>query len=159
MLLLSKKRNAITSFRKKILEHLRDLEKGNQIDWVGHTTRAYYNSSRETTEKEITLEGCAGDLTITIKYIFRPTQMVGYGMYHQQTLFQSINVSLKGNGILKLDKETVPKHRYWTLDPCITFLIKRAHEAVISNGTQMRRSLEQDAEQSAHEILSHLAAT
>jgi len=155
-----KKYNPTTLWREKLLEHIVELEKKRLIEW---TVTVSYRDAQMITYYEAAAK--YGDLSMELaqKKHTRYSLLYMYARPPQLYFtFTSLKVSLDGNGILQLNEEDSPRDRSGNIDHRITYLMSRTREAwesqEKSRKAAIQAKIDQRAEQSAQEILSHLSA-
>lgn len=140
-----KKDDPGTAARKALLAYLKNLEQHDLIQWQ--------RMGDKFSVKDVNIQGQMGELCVAINYSYTGAT----------PSCSSIKISLSGNGVLDLDWKTMPKHSLWKQHPHITYILKRADKAIENAKnlaySQERLAQNQEAEQSAQEILGHLSAT
>ena len=156
------------SAQKELLRHLVQLRESGKLELNNYKTDPLPYG--DATKESVTVYGCYGGLEVAITFEFQPSQTVvvytGIGFesrrFPEKLIFQRITISQEGNGSIEMDKETAPKHWFWALDSNITHLMKNALEYV-KRQEAFRKDKDlsdkrHNTEQSAREVLSHLAA-
>lgn len=155
-----KKDDPETTNRRALLDYLKNLDRQNLIRWSSDT----WAHAREL--DPVTVYGEFQKLRIELQYKQGGlVHHINHPVFYSHE-FVSLQVSLEGNGMIDIDRESAPKaprgiFRIEGLDPRIDSLmygaeasLKRAREQAKQSKVQSKI---QKAELSAHEILTHLA--